>query len=461
MRNLVTPALWLCFAALGLVALVSPEHPAFAATTTASPTSTLTGTPSPSIPKNGTAVSTTITATLSVTPTRQTVTPTHTVTSTATPTATVTATETMTATPALSATATLTLPTATPTNTPTPTATRYALTLDPTVLSIDALRARKYGGGSIKITRVVSDNQVYRRVLFEYPSDGLRITGEMYIPHGIPPFPVVVMDHGYFKPSEYKTGDGTDRAADVFARNGYLTLASDYRCYAGSQCGPDPFYIGYAIDVLNLIAELPSLPEADPSHVGVWGHSMGGGITIRVITINNSIKVAALYGALSADDEVHYCWLYGCTTPLVTPIPRNSNRLAELDPDFFQGVAPATPDTTSPDYRTRLHQIFLKSSPSHFLSFIDTPVIINHGESDEIVPIQWSIDLANELTALGKTATLYTYPGEGHVFAGWGWQLFMSRTLSFFDKYLNPRATPITVDRRVLQQERVASELSY
>ncbi len=109
------------------------------------------------------------------------------------------------------------------------------------MLSIDALRARPYGGGSIKITRTVFTGDVYSQYLIEYPSDGLKITGTMNVPRGIGPFPVVVMDHGYFKPVEYKTGDGTSRAADAFARHGYLTIASDYRCYAGSQCGPDPF----------------------------------------------------------------------------------------------------------------------------------------------------------------------------------------------------------------------------
>ncbi len=113
------------------------------------------------------------------------------------------------------------------------------------------------------------------------------------------------------------------------------------------------------------------------------------------------------------------------------------------------------------DTKSRLHEIFLKSSPSRYLAYINTPVIIHHGEADDIVPIQWSVDLADQLNALGKSATLYTYPGEGHVFAGWSWQLFMSRTLSFFDHYLNPRATPITVEKRVLQQERVALDSSY
>ncbi len=437
------------------LALATP--PEFQATVTSTPSSTptasLTMTPTRRITST-----LTLTATLTRTPTR-TITTTATIMATSTPTATATLTATATFTATLEPTVTLTA--TVPAQTATPAPTKYPLSLDAKVLSIDALRARSYGGGSIKITRVLSDEQAFRRVLIEYLSDGLKITGMMNIPRGVGPFPVVILDHGYFKPAEYKTGDGTVRAADVFAQHGYLTLASDYRCYAGSQCGPDPFYIGYAIDVLNLIAELPSLPNADTSHVGIWGHSMGGGITIRVMTINDSIKVGSLYGALSADDEVHYCWLYGCQVPLVTPVPRSSLKLGEMDPEFFQGVATPVPETAATDPKARLHEIFLKSSPSRYLSYIDTPIIIHHGESDDIVPIQWSVDLADQLTAAGKSATLYTYPGEGHVFAGWGWQLFMSRTLSFFDDYLNPRATPITVDKRVLQQERVAAESSY
>src|SRR5450759_306575 len=222
-----------------------------------------------------------------------------TVTSTlsSTPSASLTMTPTRRITSTLTVTATLAR-TATPTVTPTPTATpfRYPLTLDPQALSIDALRARPYGGGAIKITRVLSDGQTYKQVLIEYASDGLRITGMMNIPHGIGSFPVVVLDHGYFPPAQYKSGDGTNPSADVFARNGYLTIAADYRCYGGAQCGSNPFDIGYAIDGLSLIADSPSLSYPDTTHVGIWGHSMGRGVTMRVLAINQTIKVGSLYG---------------------------------------------------------------------------------------------------------------------------------------------------------------------
>jgi dipeptidyl aminopeptidase/acylaminoacyl peptidase len=293
--------------------------------------------------------------------------------------------------------------------------------------------------------------------MFEYPSDGLRITGMMHIPNGAGPFPVVVLDHGYFKPSEYKSGDGTIRAADAFARRGYLTLAPDYRCYAGSQCGSNPMEVGFAIDVLNLIASLSSLQNADTSRVGIWGHSMGGSITIRVLAINDSIKVASLYGAVTGDDEVHYCWLTSCRAPLV-PSKIAAPQLRETNPDFAQELPP--PEVASNDPKVRLHEIFLKSSPIRYLDFWKTPVIIHHGEKDNIVPIQWSIDLADSLGKQGKTATFYSYANDAHVFST-SWQLFMARTIAFFDRYLNPQLTPITATMRVLRHENQIEDTLY
>ncbi len=309
------------------------------------------------------------------------------------------------------------------------------------------------------MTRTVSSDDVFKRVLFEYTSDGVRVTGMMNIPHGIGPFPVVILDHGFFKPSEYKTGDGTIRAADNFVRYGYLTLAPDYRCYGGSQCGSNPFDVGYAIDVLNLIGSLPSLSYADTSHVGIWGHSMGGGVTIRVLAVSDQVKAAALYGAVVGDDEVHYCWLSGCSVPIAPTREPRRPQLSEIDPDFIRDAP--TPAPAASDPYARLRDIFAKSSPTRYLNYVTAPVIIHHGEADDQVPIQWSVELADALTARGKTAQIYTYPGAGHVFGGSSWQLFMARTISFFNDYLNPRETPITVERRVLRRERGITDQSY
>jgi uncharacterized protein len=427
-RIVLVSALSCTLALFSLRGFATAASPEFASTVTATTTRT---TPITSTPTIAITTTTTITATRRITPTT-----TLTATIESTPTPTVIATRA----------------------TFTPTPTRNPLPLDANALAIDTLRARKYGGDGIKSTRVVSTNEAYKQVLIEYFSDGLKITGTMNVPRGIGPFPVVILDHGYFKPAEYKTGDGTSRAADAFARSGYLTIASDYRCYAGSQCGANPLYVGYAIDVLNLLAQISSLPDADPTRIGIWGHSMGGGITLRVLAITNDIKVAALYGALTGDDEIHYCWLNGCrvaSEPTPAPQYRQAIQDAEADAQYFPTPA------ASNDPMARLRDIFARSSPSRHLQYTTTPMIIHHGEADDTVPLQWSVDLAGALSARGKTAVLYTYPGQGHVFAGWGWQLFSTRTLAFFEEFLNPRASRITADKRVLRQEQIALEASY
>ena len=129
-------------------------------------------------------------------------------------------------------------PTPPPTSTQTPTQTETP-TLTPTLhpLSpyfVESLRARSYTGGTIEIVETLEQTSAYTSYLIAYPSDGLRITGMMNVPVGEGPFPVILLNHGHYDLSEYTTGRGTKNAADIFARHGYLTLASDYRGHAGS-----------------------------------------------------------------------------------------------------------------------------------------------------------------------------------------------------------------------------------
>src|SRR4029453_5012673 len=65
--------------------------------------------------------------------------------------------------------------------------------------------------------------------------------------------------------------------------------------------------------VLNLIALVKEqsgragpLEDADPNAIGLWGHSMGGGISTRVLTISPDVRAAVLYGAMSGDEQKNY-----------------------------------------------------------------------------------------------------------------------------------------------------------
>jgi pimeloyl-ACP methyl ester carboxylesterase len=206
----------------------------------------------------------------------------------------------------------------TPTYTQIPSPTRTA-TSTPTQnplkpYTIDSLTARKYGGGNIDIVDVLADNSYFTRYLITYPSEGLTIYGFLNVPKRAEPlFPVVIALHGYIDPDIYTTLDYSTGYADALARTGFLVIHPNLRNYPPSSEGENLFRIGMAIDVLNLIAIIkqhagvPGILEgANPDAIGIWGHSMGGGISLRVITVTNDIKSAVLYGAMSGDERRNF-----------------------------------------------------------------------------------------------------------------------------------------------------------
>src|SRR5215216_4849417 len=179
--------------------------------------------------------------------------------------------------------------------------------------TIEGLRQHNYQSGDIHIESTLDKNDSYTTYLIDYPSDGLTITGVMQIPVGVGPFPVIVLNHGFFSRSIYRAGDGTDRAAAFLAKHGYITLASDYRSWGHSDVGDSFFYSGLVIDVINLLDAIPSIPQADTNRIGMWGHSMGGAVTIKVLTIDSHIQAAVVYSTVSADQvDVIDRWGMGC-----------------------------------------------------------------------------------------------------------------------------------------------------
>lgn len=330
---------------------------------------------------------------------------------TATPTAIPTATPTATATPSPSPTLTPTTtptPTASPTPTPSPTPDPYA------GLTIADLTARRYGGGEVVALETLAVTSAFTRTLIAYESDGLRIVGFVNTPIGAGPFPVVIVLHGYVDPARYRTLTYTTPYADALARQGYLVVHPNLRNFPPSDTGPDPFRVGLAVDVLNLIALIkaqagrPGLfAQADADRIGLWGHSMGGGVALRVLVVSPDVRAAVLYGSMSADER------------------RNYEKIV-----IWSGRQRGLWELSVP--QADLARI----APIGFLDRITAAVSIHHGEADETVPLAWSLDLCERLQALGKTVECFTYPGQPHTFVGEGNRLFIERTLAFFARML-------------------------
>jgi pimeloyl-ACP methyl ester carboxylesterase len=345
-------------------------------------------------------------------------------------------------------------PTLVPTSTPVPNAEELIYPY-----TIDGLRKHKYQSGKITIVEELLQTELFTRYLIEYPSDGLTITGIMQIPkNGREPFPVIVMNHGFFSRFVYASGDGTDRAAEFLNRRGYLTISSDYRSWGGSDYGPSLFYSGLVIDVINLINAIPSIPQADYEHVGLWGHSMGGGVTFKVLTVYPAllsprlkpkaggtingvdvevlIKAAVLYSPVSADDsDIIARWGPGCVGDIASGerlFGCNSSDILPLD--LPPALIAAYQDAAS--RADLLEQV----SAIYHLEYVMVPVQIHYGILDgeflNGTPPEWSKKAYEAFMEANKPVELYGYEGERHSFLADQWWSFMERSAKFFDMHV-------------------------
>lgn len=293
-------------------------------------------------------------------------------------------------------------PTATPappTATPTP---------DPVAgLTIPELRAMSYGGGSIEIGEVYNRTERYTTYRISYPAGELRLNGLLHVPVGEGPFPVIIANRGHIDRERYQPGMDSRAFSDFMARNGYLVVAPDYRGYAGSDDGPNPFYTGYVIDTLHLIPQAQALPMAKPGKVGMWGHSRGASITVAALTLTDQIAAAVVYAPAPADLAEDY-----------------ARRFAQSGGSPGGDTWPFPPDQNP--------EAYARVSPITYLDAVSAPVLLHHGTADPVVDDSASIAIAERLRALGKDVTLHLYEGQGHALQGQAEQLYFARTLEFF-----------------------------
>ena len=281
---------------------------------------------------------------------------------------------------------------------------------------VDTLRDSSIRGNAFRIGQKISETDAYEKFAVFYQTDGLSISGVMNIPKEIPPasgFPVLILNHGLIPPEIYFSGRGSKREQDFFARKGYVTIHPDYRGLASSSPNSakhHDFYVGYTKDVLALIDALKKFKSklVDVERLGMWGHSMGGGIAARVMVLDPDIRAYVLFAPISADAEDNFYELF----------PEEKDWLAETY-------------GTGEDARKIYDQI----SPLNYFSEVLAPVQLHHGTEDQDVPIDFSEKMFEALQALNKKVEFFTYYGEPHEFVE-AWPMAAERSLQFFDKYV-------------------------
>jgi dipeptidyl aminopeptidase/acylaminoacyl peptidase len=293
-------------------------------------------------------------------------------------------------------------------------------------MNVLAQRQTPYPGSEIVIEQELEPGSNYNRYYAYYLSEGLKIYALLTVPRGDPPpggFPAIVFNHGYIPPDVYRTTERYIAYVDRLASSGYIVFRIDYRGHDRSEGEATGAYgnPGYTVDVLNAVSAIRSFPQANPQRIGMWGHSMGGYLTLRAMVVSQEVKAGVIWaGVVASYPDLLTRWRRS-VGPTPTP-PAFARRwrfdwverygTPEENPEFWNGI-----------------------SSNSYLADISGPLQLHHGTADTDVPVLFSELLYEQMLQAGKLVELYTYDGDNHNLSGF-FTLAMNRTIEFFDRYL-------------------------
>jgi len=289
----------------------------------------------------------------------------------------------------------------------------------PSEFSLQHFSTMLLSGTGLTLEKVLADNASYTRHSIYYYSNNTKVSGIMNIPKGEGPFPLLILNHGYIDPKIYTQGRGLKREQDYLARQGFAVLHTDYRGHGPSDANPDPTdiadgAIGYSMDSANAILAVreANLPTVDATKVGMFGHSMGGGVTMNIATSRpDLIDAVVLYAPVNGDAWQNFLrWRADSDEAARETLAALKTR-AE-NPSGWDAIS----------YATRLANV-------------DDPILLFQVTNDKDVPIPWSDAMPENLPPPGRATDQPLYRGEGHEF-GLYWNDFMAKTADFFGRTL-------------------------
>lgn len=300
--------------------------------------------------------------------------------------------------------------------------------------TIDELRSRT-PVLSLRFERQLEGGDGFSAYLVRYTSAGNSVGALVAVPDSAEPqggYPVLIASHGFHPdPPRYGiTASGMDsRPGDyyrfvpaAYTAHGFMVVMPDYRGHNDSEGFEytDGFLATsyYTEDVVNLIDNLALIDAADVDNVFLWGHSLGGEVTLRAALATERVRGASLWSSVGGElwDQAYY---YDRYTDLLQPdsseIQKERVQKLRRDIEALDGAY---------DWR--------ESEPLRHLQMLTSPVILHHGIGDQGAAYKWSEQLAKSLYLGGHAYRFFSYDTADHLFETEERAIAVERDVAFF-----------------------------
>jgi triacylglycerol lipase len=219
-----------------------------------------------------------------------------------------------------------------------------------------------------------------------------------------PRFPAILAIHG----GAWIAGDKRLDALHCrkMAQQGYVVMAINYRLAPKHK---HPAQIDDCREALRWLHAHAQEYHIDPDKLGVWGYSAGGHLAALMATDRQA-----------QDPPIRVCVAGGAPCDLGM-IPEDSRALA----GFLGGT------------RRAMQDVYSKASPIEHVSSDDPPILLYHGDADELVPIAYASKMHKKLQACGVACEYLVLPGKSHIMAFVDTK-GISTTIQFLDRHLKP-----------------------
>ncbi|MBW5466317.1 alpha/beta hydrolase fold domain-containing protein [Brevibacillus formosus] len=200
-----------------------------------------------------------------------------------------------------------------------------------------------------------------------------------------------------------------------FSKRGFVVASVQYRL---SSEAIFPAQLDDVKDAIQFLKSNAAKYNIDPSKVGLWGDSSGA-------------HLALLAGLDALGSEENQCVVQAVVDWFG---PTELLSMSQY-PSVFDHDSPHSPESKLVGGAIQENQARAReASPIEYVRPDAPPVLIMHGDADDVVPYEQSVELFYALRRAGNNASMYKIKGAGH--NGFTQQQTMDVVKAFFDEHL-------------------------